>query len=244
MIGALRLGLRKLAATHLLRLEIFVEKVKCLFIRAGTTGDGEHALASLIMRCLGDRNAGARCLADLADLAATAADDAANHVCGNADVLGLDIFTFLNSRGWSAIRCTITARLIGCGGNSASEVSSIASPVVASLLGSATKAGGSASTIDWRRCARLNANDWAIEDCAVSALFIINEAFTNLPSGLLNAFGRALDLDNAFSGLRKHLLLSNHAHSRGILDLLDLESLATDDGTHLIMRNQQANRWG
>jgi hypothetical protein len=74
---ALFLGL---AASHLLGFQVLVQEVERLLVGTGATSDGEHALASIIVRSLGNGDAGTRRFADLADLAATATDDAANHI--------------------------------------------------------------------------------------------------------------------------------------------------------------------
>jgi hypothetical protein len=50
-----------------------------------------------------------------------------------------------------------------------------------------------------------------------------------------------LDFDDALGGLGEHLLLRNHTNARGILNLLDLQALATNDGTHLVVRDEQAD---
>lgn len=241
--GALCLRLWSLAATHLLGFEVLVQKVKCLLVRTWTTGDGEHALASVVVRSLGDRDTGTGALADLADLAATASNDAADHVSGDADVLSLDILSFLYGRRWAALRASVAARWVGLCGCTTSEVSSVAGTVVRSLLWGAAKASRSTSAVNWRRSTSLDADYRAVEDGAISALLIVDEALANLPSSLLDALGRTLDFNNALSRLWEHFLLCDHAYTRGVLDLLNLESLAANDSAHLVVRDQQANGW-
>lgn len=87
-----------LAASHLLRLEVLVQEVQCFLVGARAAGNGEHALAGVVVGGLCDRDARAGALADLADLAAATADDAAHHVRGNADVLRLHLFTIFGMR--------------------------------------------------------------------------------------------------------------------------------------------------
>ena len=58
--------LGELVTASLLGLEVLVKKVQGLFVGLGTAHDGEHALASLIVRSLGNRDAGTRVLADVA----------------------------------------------------------------------------------------------------------------------------------------------------------------------------------
>ena len=47
-----------------------------------------------------------------------------------------------------------------------------------------------------------------------------------------------LDLDDTLGGLGKHLLGGDHAGAREVLNVLDLETLATDDGAHEVVRDQ------
>lgn len=56
--GILRRGLGDLAATHLLGFEVLIQQVESLLVCSWATGDGEHALASVVMWSLGDRDAG------------------------------------------------------------------------------------------------------------------------------------------------------------------------------------------
>lgn len=51
------------------------------------------------MRCLGNGDASAGRLADLADLTTTTANDTADHVRGNADILRLHLFAIFGVRG-------------------------------------------------------------------------------------------------------------------------------------------------
>lgn len=226
--------LRNLAATSLLCLKVLVKEVQRLLVGIGTASDGEHALAGLVMRSLGNADAGARGLADLADLAATTANDASDHVRGNGDVLGLDVLAFFNSgRSKTAgthIRAGVVRRRRG-----SSEVGTVASAVEAarSTVASAIGRTTSAST--------LNADRGAVEDGAVAALLVVYKALANLPDSLLDAIGSTLDLDNALCGLGKHLLLRDHADAGTILDLLDLGTLTTDDGAHLVVRDEEAD---
>jgi hypothetical protein len=53
----------------------------------------------------------------------------------------------------------------------------------------------------------LDPDSGVVEDCAVTALRIFDEAFADLLDSLLDTAGRALDLDDALGGLGQHLLL-------------------------------------
>jgi hypothetical protein len=226
--------LRDLATAHLLSLEVLVEQVECLLVSAGAAGDGEHALSSLVVRSLGNADAGARRLADLADLAASTANDASNHVGRDGDVLSLDVFTLLDSWRSETASTNVRTRRVG-GRRRGSEVGTVSSAVEAArcaISGTVCSAGSTAS---------LDAHRRAVENSAVAALLVIDEALADLPDSLLDTIRGALDLDNALSRLRKHLLLRDHADTGSILDLLDLGALTTNNGSHLIVRDEKTD---
>lgn len=169
---------------------------------------------------LGDRNASTRGLANLTDLAAGPADDATNHVRGNADVLRLDLFTVLVMSG-GATRCGIRIRAAAKGAaTTVTEVSSIASAhdTGASVLSPAatrgTEAAGAAAEAAAAGSSWLSAHNGVVENRAGSALPVVYKALANLPNGALDTLGSTLDFDNALGRLGKHLFLSNHAHTR------------------------------
>jgi len=229
-----------LAAAHLLGLQVLVQQIESLLIGTGTTSDGEHALAGVIMRCLGDGDAGVGRLADLADLATAASDDTADHVRRDADVLGLHLFAILGVRWGRGPAGGIGARSSRKGRRRVTEVSAVTSAVVRA---SAHTTGGCATAVGQRdrTSTRLNPDGGVVEDSAVAALVVVDEALANLPDSLLDTAGRALDFDDALGGLGEHLLLCDHAYAGGILDLLDLQALATNDGAHLVVRDEQAD---
>jgi hypothetical protein len=51
-----------------------------------------------------------------------------------------------------------------------------------------------------------------------------------------------LYFNNSLGGLRKHFLGSDHSCTRLILNLLDLKSGSTNNGTHEVVRDQQSDR--
>jgi hypothetical protein len=226
--------LRNLATAHLLRLEVLIEQVERLLVGAGATGDGEHALTSLVVRGLGNADASAGRLADLADLAASAANNATNHVGRDGDVLSLNVFTLLNSwRSETAGTNVRTGRVRGR--RRGGEVGSVSGTVEAArcaVSGTVCSAGSTASLDTDRR---------AVENSAVAALFVVNKALADLPDSLLDTIRGALDFDNALSRLRQHFLLRDHADTRPILDLLDLGALAANDGSHLVVRDEKTD---
>ena len=238
----------ELATAHLLGLEVLVQQEESRLVSLGSAHDGEHAFASLIMRSLGDRDAGARSLADLADLAASAADDASHHVCRNANVLRLDFFTILIVRRWAAAggirvgsaseRARAARRAIAEVGTVASAHDTRAGVLAASSIGGAVSSGSDATI------SRLRADNGVVEDGARTALPVVDEALADLPNGALDSFGGTLNLDNSFGGLGKHFLLRNHANSRGILNVLDLQALSADDGSHLVVRDEKLDGYG
>lgn len=192
---------------------------------------------------LGNRDASAGGLADLADLAAGATDDAANHVCGNADVLRLELLAVLIV-GRRAARGSIRvgAAVEGTTATVAAEVGTVAGPQDAGTAELLAPAGRSVSCVGGRADgggSRAGAGDGVVEDGAGATLPVVDEALGDLPDGGSNAFGGALDLDNPLGGLGEHLLLGDHANARGVLDVLDLEALAADDGTHLVVGDEK-----
>lgn len=82
---------------------------------------------------------------------------------------------------------------------------------------------------------------WVEKDCAESALPIFQQAFADFLDSATNSFGRALHLHNALRRLREHFLGSNHPCTRSILDSFYLESITTDDGTHQVVGDQEAD---
>lgn len=134
-ISTLCCSLRDLASTHLFLLQVLVQEIQGLLIGLWTASDGEHALASIIVRCLGNGNACSGALSDLADLAASTTNDATNHVGRDADVLRLNVLTLFHT--WrraaaaaAAFGCAIAARWVRCR-STAREVGTISSSVVA-----------------------------------------------------------------------------------------------------------------
>lgn len=97
------LFLWELAAAGLLGFEVFVQKIQGFLIRLGTAHDGEHALAGIIVRSLGDRDPRSGAPTDLSNLASSSTDDASHHVSRNADVLRLDFLAVLGNQGITTV---------------------------------------------------------------------------------------------------------------------------------------------
>ena len=195
--------LRSLTSAHLFSLEIFVEQIEGFLVTSCTASNGEHALASLVVRGLGNRNSSAGAAPDFADLATGTANDAANHVGGNADVLGLEFLSVFGVRWWRArggLRRR-PARVIGFG-----KVSATTGPVERTTSSEST-------AVTERRCASLRPHDRVVEYSAVPSLLVVDKAATNLPDGLLYAVRRACHFNDAFGRLGQHFLLCNHANS-------------------------------
>lgn len=239
------LFLRLLAATHLLPLEVLVQQVQGFLVGTGTSHDGEHPLAALIVRCFGDGDAGAGALADLADFGPTSADDTANHIGRNADVLSLHFFAIFSDHGDPATAnssvgsVSVDVAVLAEVGSAPSAVVRSASTAVVAADSWATNA----SAVDGSSSG-LRSNRGVVENCASPTLPVIDEALANLPDSFLDSFRGALDLDDSLSGLGKHLLLGNHANTGDILDVLDLEAGASDDGAHLVVRDEEADSFG
>ena len=195
---------------------------------------------------LGNADASTRGLSDLGDLASSPANDTSNHIRRNADVLGLQLLSILiMSRRTIAPLSSIGIRsavVVGSRRATFAEISPIASSSDTTAV--VVVLASTVSAIAWS-CALgslatgLSSDDWVVQNSAGSSLPIINQAFANFPNSLLNSFWATLNLDNALGGLRKHLLLRNHANAGCILDVLDLETLTTNDRAHLVVRDQQ-----
>ena len=74
-----------------------------------------------------------------------------------------------------------------------------------------------------------------VEHGSLSSLPVVDEASANLGDGDLDGLGRTLDLDDSLRRLGEHLLGRDHSRTRHILDVLDLETLATNDSTQALV---------
>lgn len=234
------LFLGQLAAAGLLRLQVLVQEIQRLLVRLGATHDGEHTLTGLIMRGLGNRDPSSRAPADLSDLGSSPANDASNHVSGNADVLRLDLLAVLGDEGVTATRIGVGAAAVATG--LVAEVGAVAGAVVrTAAVTIAGVAAAAAGVGHGSGGAGGGANGRVVEDGAGTALPVVDKALADLPDGLLDTLGRSLDLDDALGGLGEHFLLGDHANAGRILDVLDLEALSSDDGAHLVVRDQESH---
>lgn len=233
--ASLLVVLRPLAAAHLFGLEVLVEKVQSLLVCCSTSSDGEHALASIIMGSLCDGNTSTRALPDVADLAAAATNDTSHHVGRDADVLCLKLLAVLGVR---RRRATVEVLTRGTSVARRGKVSAVTCTVVRSLPGSVARpiANRWSSTC-------LSPHDRVVKNSSESTLLIIDEALANLIYSFFDTLGGPSNLDDTLSGLREHVFLCDHADSRCILDLLDLETLAADDRAHLVVRDEKTDSW-
>ena len=225
---------RRLTSTHLLGLEVFVQQIQGLLVAAGASSDREHALPSIIVwsLCNGDARPGTP--PDLADFAALSPDDATDHVGRYADVLSVYLFSILGMcRGWWSVSWVWRrSTRVGCIGKVCSTASAIE--------GSATAITRAVS----QRCSPcLRPHHRVVKHSPIPALFVVNKALADLPDRLLQAVRRTCNFNDTLGGLRKHLLLGHHSHARAVLNLLDLQTLSSDNGAHLIVRDQKSNRW-
>ena len=230
-----------LAAAHLLGLEVLIQEVQSRLVGLSTAHDGEHALSSLIMRSLGNADASTRCLADLTDLATSSANDASNHVRRNADVLRLELLAILVMSGWSTLGSIgVGTAVIVLSGGTLAEIGAVActhDAVVLSVIATLIADSLTDATTS------LSSNNRIVQHCSSASLPVINQTLANLPNSLLDSFWSSLNFDDALGGLREHLLLGNHANTGDILDMLDLETLSANDGTHLVVRDQQLDSY-
>ena len=75
----------------LLALKLVVQQKERFLVGLGSTNDGEHPLAGIVVRLLGNGDLGTRQTANLGNLGSIAADDASHHVARNGDVLGAQV---------------------------------------------------------------------------------------------------------------------------------------------------------
>ncbi|KAI6766591.1 hypothetical protein HG531_011813 [Fusarium graminearum] len=167
-------------------------------------------------------NACARCLSDLANLAASTSDDAPYHVCGDANVLSLDLLAVLVVIG--TVACSHDTR-------------------AAAIIAPARALVESCSTTSVSAAGRLSANNRVVENSASASLPVVDQTFADFPDSTLDAFRSALNLDYSLGRLRKHLLLSNHANTRSVLNVLDLKTLSSNNGTHLVVRDEKLDSY-
>jgi len=137
----LLLVLRQLATASLFGLEVLVQEIQSLLVGLGASHDGEHAFTGLVMRGLGNRDASSRASPDLRDLGAATADDAANHVSRDADVLGLNLFAVFGDKGISTAGVGVGASTVATG--VVTEIGSVACPVIRAAAESVVGGGGS-----------------------------------------------------------------------------------------------------
>ena len=238
--------LRQLATTGLFSFQVLIEKVESLFVGLSTSHDREHALARLIVRSLRDRDACTRASSNLGDLGSTAANDASNHVCGDADVLRLDFFAILRDKRVATVgvgagsSTKATARLVTEVGAVARPVEGAAAAATAAAATSSVAVASNWSLVEGSGPDR-RANCRVVEHSAGTSLPIVDQTLADFPDGLVDALRRALHFNDSFGRLREHFLLRHHANTRGILNVFDLQALASDDGTHLVVGNKKAN---
>lgn len=78
-------------ASLLLALELVIEQEERLLVGLRRADNREHALASFVMRFLCDGDLGSRQASNLGDFGSIAANDTADHVGGDGDVLGAEV---------------------------------------------------------------------------------------------------------------------------------------------------------
>lgn len=234
---SLLLVLRQLTTTSLFGFKVLVQEIQSLLVGLGASHDGEHALTGLVVRGFGNRDASSRASSDLRDLGAATANDATHHVSRDADVLGLNFFAVFGDKRVSTTGVGVGSSTVATG--VVTEIGSVACPVVRAAAESVVGGGGS-----WAQGAGADrrANCRVVEHSAGTALPVINEALSDFPDRLLDTLWSSLHFNDSFSRLGEHFLLSNHAHTGSVLDVLDLQALASDDGAHLVVRDKKTDR--
>lgn len=83
---------------------------------------------------------------------------------------------------------------------------------------------------------------WLRSLLTLTPLRVLEQALCNLVDGDANSLWRALHLYDPLRRLGQHILASDHPGARDILDVLDLEALAANDGAHEVVRDEEAHR--
>jgi len=248
--------------SFLLGLELRVEKHESSLGGLGGTDDGEHPLSSVVMGDLGDRDPGSRQSSDLGDLGSTSttnmlvwvcvgcrfnSHDTSDHVAGNGDVLGSEV-------GVVHVDRSLTLPPVGCGtGRSGGDTSPASSPVSTEWSSSKSSSNTSPpdstsgtsdglSTKPSGQDAGVSSSSGMVLDGTLSSVPVFYQTLGDFEDGSLDSLDSSLDFDDSLGGLGKHFLGSDHSSTRLILDLLDLQSGSTNDGTHEVVRDQQSDR--
>jgi hypothetical protein len=205
---------------------------------------------------LGDGDARTGKTANLGNLGSTTATiceldplfhlhDASHHVAGDRDVLGPHVWVVDSRRG-----------LAGPPGLPSSEGDrglSAASPVTKSAgsteaVGNrsppdtASRSSNSLGTKSTSEDTCVTSSSRVVLDGTLSPLPVLEKALGNLVNGSLDSLDSTLNFDDTLGRLREHLLGGDHASSRHVLDLLDLETRAANDGSHEVVADQQTDR--
>lgn len=164
--------------------------------------------------------------------------------------MGLKLVALLVVCGWSAgRRVRIRSAVVRTRGGSVAEIGAIsgACNTGVAVFGPATRVvagrGSNIAACNGRGRAPLRTDDRVVKNSTSPALPIVNKALADLPDSHANAIGCALNFDDAFRRLREHVLLRDHAYVRNVLDMLDLETAAADDCSHLVVRDEELDGW-
>jgi hypothetical protein len=78
-------------------------------------------------------------------------------------------------------------------------------------------------------------------DGTLSSVPIFYQTLGDFENGSLDSLNSSLNFDDSLGRLREHFLGSDHSCTRLILDLLDLQSGSTNDGSHKVVGDQQSD---
>lgn len=210
---------------------------------------------------LGDRDPGSRQSSDLGDLGSSSTTDmlvwvcidrkvdlhdTSDHVAGNGDVLGSEV-------GVVHVDRSLALPPVGCGtGRSGGDTSPASSPVSTEWPSSETSSNTSppdstSGTSDGlsskpsRQDAGVSSSSGVVLDGTLSSVPVFYQTLGDFENGSLDSLNSSLDFNDSLGRLRKHLLGSDHSCTRLVLDLLDLQSGSTNDGTHEVVGDQQSD---
>ena len=81
-------------------------------------------------------------------------------------------------------------------------------------------------------------------DRALASFPVFQKTATNLLYSTTDGLRRTLDFNNPFGGLGEHVLGCDHTSARCVLDGLDLETVAADDASHEVVRDESGREVG
>lgn len=175
--------------------------------------------------------------------------DTSDHVTGNGDVLGSEVGVVHVD---GSFTLSPLASSSGESRRSGGDTSPASSPV--STKGTSAESSSDTSPPDstsgtsdglssksTSQDAGVSSSSRVVLDGTLSSVPVLYQTFGNLQNGSLDGLDSSLNFNDSLGRLRKHFLGSDHSSTGLILNLLDLQSGSTNDGTHEVVGDQQSN---